>query len=86
MGYALNQLLIGLEPSAIPEQAKRSDNPLAEKRVEQLCHQWTLAVEALNKATNSTKPSTPQWKPGQKVWLEAKNLALPYGTVKLAPR
>ena len=23
---------------------------------------------------------------GQKVWLEAKNLALPYGTIKLAPR
>jgi len=23
---------------------------------------------------------------GQKVWLKAKNLALPYGSVKLAPR
>jgi hypothetical protein len=28
----------------------------------------------------------PHWKQGQKVWLEAKNLALPYGIAKLAPR
>jgi len=54
--------------------------------VEQLCQQWALAIEALNNATNSTKPSTSWWRPGQKVWLEAKNLALPYGTVKLASR
>jgi Chromo (CHRromatin Organisation MOdifier) domain len=26
------------------------------------------------------------YKQGQQVWLEAKNLALPYGTIKLAPR
>jgi len=28
----------------------------------------------------------PRWKKGQEVWLEAKNLSLPYGSVKLAPR
>ncbi len=28
----------------------------------------------------------PHWKKGQEVWLEAKNLSLPYGSVKLAPR
>jgi hypothetical protein len=27
-----------------------------------------------------------RWKKGQKVWLEAKNLSLPYGSIKLAPR
>jgi hypothetical protein len=31
-------------------------------------------------------PKSPQWSRGQKVWLNAKNLALPYGTIKLAPR
>jgi len=32
------------------------------------------------------RPTKAQWTPSQKVWLEAKNLALPYGTIKLAPR
>jgi hypothetical protein len=27
-----------------------------------------------------------RWKKGQKVWLEAKNLSLPYRSIKLAPR
>ena len=26
------------------------------------------------------------WQPSHKVWLKAKNLAVPYGTVKLSPR
>src|SRR5216683_5980281 len=41
---------------------------------------------ALNNAANSKSPLTDMFKHGQKVWLEAKNLALPYGLVKLAPR
>jgi hypothetical protein len=85
-GYAPNQLLIRREPSAILEQAERSNNPLAEKQVEQLHQQQILGIEALNKAANSAKPSMPHWKQGQKVWLEAKNLALPYEMVKLVPR
>jgi len=31
-------------------------------------------------------PGPPRWTKGQKVWLDTKNLALPYGTIKLAPR
>jgi len=41
---------------------------------------------ALNNAANSKSPIENVFKYGQKVWLEAKNLALPYGSVKLAPR
>src|SRR5216683_3850355 len=41
---------------------------------------------ALNNAANSKSPLTNMFKQGQKVWLEAKNLALPYGSVKLALR
>ncbi len=43
-------------------------------------------MKALNRAANSKSPSTNMFKHGQKVWLEAKNLALPYGSVKLAPK
>jgi hypothetical protein len=35
---------------------------------------------------NQQKPTEVRWKKGQKVWLEAKNLSLPYRSIKLAPR
>jgi len=35
---------------------------------------------------NHQKPTEVRWKKGQEVWLDAKNLALPYGTIKLALR
>ncbi len=41
---------------------------------------------ALNNAANSKSPTENVFKHRQKVWLEAKNLALPYGSIKLAPR
>jgi hypothetical protein len=40
----------------------------------------------LNKVAYKTKLPTSLWKIGQLVWLEGKNLPLPYGTVKLAPQ
>jgi len=33
-----------------------------------------------------SRPTEAKWSTRQKVWLEAKNLALPYSMVKLAPR
>ena len=40
----------------------------------------------LNNVAEKARPMEPKWSIGQKVWLEVKNLALLYGTVKLAPR
>ncbi len=86
MGFAPNNLLIGREPPVTPEQAKGANNPLAEQRVTQL-RQWRiLATHTLNNTTKKAAPTEAKWNVNQKVWLEAKNLALPYGTVKLAPR
>ena len=45
---SLNQLLIGLEPPATPNQAEGASNPLAEQRVRQLREQQILATQALN--------------------------------------
>ena len=81
-----NQLLNSLEPAITPNQSAGSNNPTAELRVNQL-RQWRIqAMKALNMAASSKSPSTNMFKHGQKVWLEAKNLALPYGSVKLALR
>ena len=85
-GFTPNDLLIGREPPAIPEQAEGADNPLAEQRVTQLRQRQILATHALNNAARKAAPTEAKWNINQKVWLEAKNLALPYGTVKLAPR
>jgi hypothetical protein len=83
---APNQLLIGQEPLATPTQGEGSENPLAEQCVRQLRERQILVTQALNKVAQKHTPGAPQWTKGQKVWLNAKNLALPYGTIKLAPR
>jgi len=85
-GFAPNDRLIGREPLTIPEQAKGADNPLAEQRVTQLRQRQILATQALNNAAEKVRPMEAKWGVGQKVWLKAKNLALPYGMVKLAPQ
>ncbi len=81
-----NQLLIGREPSVTPVQAEGADNPLAELRVKQLRERRIMTTQALNRTAQKHSPGPPRWTKGQKVWLNAKNLALPYGTIKLAPK
>ena len=58
---------------------------MAEQYTENLRNNRTLAIEALNKVARKDTPTNTQWKPGQMVWLKAKNLSLPYRTIKLAP-
>jgi hypothetical protein len=84
--FAPNQLLNGLEPAITPNQSAGVGNPTAERWVKQLRQWWMMVTKALNITTSSKMPSTNVLKQGQKVWLEAKNLALPYGSAKLAPR
>jgi len=45
-----------------------------------------MATQALNRVAQKHMMDTPHWTKGQKVWLNAKNLTLPYGSIKLAPR
>jgi hypothetical protein len=85
-GLAPNQLLIGREPPATPVQGEGADNPLAEQRVRQLAEQRVMATQALNKAAQSEPLDPPCFTKGQKVWLDAKGLTLPYGSIKLVPR
>ncbi len=61
MGFVPNNLLIGREPPATPEQAEGTDNPLAEQRVTQL-RQWRiLATHALNNAARKVRPTEAKW-------------------------
>ena len=81
-----NQLLNSLEPTITPNQSAGTNNPTAELWVNQLRQQRVQATKALNTAANGKSPLMNMFKHRQKVWLKAKNLALPYGSVKLAPR
>ena len=45
-----------------------------------------LAIQAINYVANKNPTPQTSWKIGQKVWLEAKNLGLKHGTIKLSPR
>jgi hypothetical protein len=45
-----------------------------------------MAIHALNKIAHKVNISPNRWTTGQLVWLEGKNLPLPHGTAKLAPR
>jgi hypothetical protein len=85
-GHAPNHLITGLEPTATPDHEEGTGNPLAKERVDQL-RQWRILTrEALNRAANRHSPSENMFHLGQRVWLDVKNLMLPYGSVKLAPR
>ena len=84
-GLIPNQLLNGLEPAVTPDQSAGTNNLTVKFRVNQLRERRKQATTALNNAANSRSPSANVFKHRQKVWLKAKNLALPYRLVKLAP-
>jgi hypothetical protein len=81
-----NLLLIRREPPATLSQAVGASNPTAEQWVRQLREQRIMATQAVNRVAKKHGPPGAKWKQGQQVWLEAKNLSLPYGTIKLASR
>jgi hypothetical protein len=85
-GFAPNKLLIGWEPPLAVEQRSESKNQMAEEYLSNMQHNRLMAIHTLNKVTYKTSIPMNQWTEGQLAWLEGKNLPLPYGTAKLAPR
>ena len=82
-GKTPHELLIGITPPLSPEQQNDANNVLVHDQVQLLNQYRALAVEAINR--KATMPET-KWKVGDQVWLEGKNLSLPYGSAKLTPR
>jgi hypothetical protein len=75
-----------LEPPLAVEQRSELKNQTAEEFLSSMQRNRLMAIHALNKVAYKTETPTSTWKTGQLVWLEGKNLPLPYGTAKLAPR
>jgi hypothetical protein len=85
-GFAPSELLIGWEPPLSVEQRSESKNQTAEDYLSNMRRNRLIAIHALNKTAHGTNVPQNPWTTGQLVWLEGKNLLLPYGMAKLAPR
>ena len=84
------ELIMGTKPKALPEVFQSTRFPSNEERIRWMgkARLEALAAHELGRA-HMIERSNRNWKPfevGQKVWLEAKNLNLPYRTKKIAPK
>jgi hypothetical protein len=78
------QAILGYNPNLTGGAIRESANQLATDRRKEAETFRAQAREALNRTARSTPEA--QYKLGDKVWLEAKHLALPYQMPKLAPK
>ena len=78
------QALLGYLPVLDPLAPPTTRNERIEERAEQAWQSQEQAKEALDRAAECTPED--QFKEGDQVWLEARNLALPYQTRELAPK
>jgi hypothetical protein len=85
-GFTPSELLIGWEPPLSMEQCSESKNQIAEEYLSNLHRNRLMAIHVLNRTAYKTNVPLNRWIIGQLVWLEGKNLPLPFGTAKLAPR
>ena len=81
---APTEALLGYLPRLDYRSPSTSLNPRVETRKETAIQKWEQAKTALNRIANLVPKD--QYQINEKVWLEAKNLSLPYQTLKLAPR
>ena len=79
-----HEILLGYHPSAVEEPIGIMNNETVEERHQIIKEHREAALHTLDKAAQSTPAS--QYKVGEWVWLKAKHPALPYASVKLAPK
>jgi hypothetical protein len=84
INIAPSEALLGYTPRLHPMDPPLSLNQHVEDRKQTALERRAQAIEAINRTAHQTPP--PQFKMNQEVWLEAKNLQLPYQTPKLAPK
>src|SRR5713226_2510059 len=85
-GLSPNQILLGYETTLILSSFSETNNQTALERTEQMARSRVQAIEAINKVGRDGAIPPSQFKIHDRVWLDAKNLRLPYQTTKLAPK
>src|SRR5882672_11708049 len=86
LGMTPNEALFGYRPSLYPRTAVNTPNEEVESRLDLLHQKRAQATAAINKAAKTPYVIKELFKVGDQVWLDGKNLILPYQSNKLAPR
>src|SRR6267154_3633732 len=86
LGMTPNEALFGYRPSLYPRTAIDTPNEEVESRLDLLYQKRAQATAAINKAARTPYVIKELFKVGDQVWLDGKNLVLPYQSNKLAPR
>src|SRR5712671_1012399 len=81
-----NEALFGYHPSLYPRIPVDTPNEAVESRLDLLHQKRAQATVAINKAARTPYVIKELFKVGDQVWLDGKNLILPYQSNKLAPR
>ena len=82
--HSPHELLLRYRPRAVEEPTGITNNETIEERHQLIKEHREAALHALNETAKAAPAS--QYKVGEWVWLEAKYLALPYTSAKLAPK
>jgi hypothetical protein len=85
-GLSPNQILLGYEITLNPRNVPQTPNKLAEEWHRVMMQRRAQAIEAINQAAEKMGRPMVQYAVGDQVWLEGKNLRLPYQSTKLAPK
>jgi hypothetical protein len=78
------EAILGYKPRLSYHHPTETPNQTIEERKQTAFEKQQMAKEALNRMAHSTPIA--QYRVDDKVWLEGKNLSLPYQTLKLAPK
>jgi len=86
LGMSPNEALFGFHPNLYPHTPATTSNEAVENCLELLHQKRAQATAAINKAAKTPYVIQDIFKVGDQVWLDGKNLALPYQSNKLMPR
>ena len=81
-----SQILLGIEPRLAPTSEQETGNQYAEQRVTLMTQHRASAIEALQRTAETPPDFRASYKDGDRVWLEATHLKLPYQATKLNPK
>src|SRR5713226_4625239 len=73
-GLSPNQILLRYETTLVPSSLTETNNQTTLDRTERMMQSRAQAIEAINKAGNTTPVPPSQFKVNDQVWLDAKNL------------
>jgi hypothetical protein len=86
MGLSPNQVLLGYEITLNPGNVPLMPNESAKEQHRVMMQHRVQAIKAINQAVEKIGKPEAQYTVGTQVWLEGKNLKLPYQSTKLAPK